>query len=183
MGKMMLKKFVQYLENKGIIEPILGEFENNEMIKDKPPIISSPSNINKSSRPSWDKIWMEFVYAISKRSYDPRYQVGAVVVTVDNTQVLAVGYNGNYAGGPNKVESTIPGESGMIHAEINALLKMDYNNPKSKKMYITMSPCRMCAKAIVNAGINEIIYDVKYRDESGLEILQLANIKIKHLLD
>ena len=77
---------------------------------------------------------MTFASNISRRSYDERYQVGAIVVTGDNCQVLAVGYNGNYSGGPNEVESSEPGQSGMIHAEINALLKMDYNNPKKKKL-------------------------------------------------
>tara|TARA_R100000664_G_C2756552_1_gene144472 strand:+ start:1421 stop:1831 length:411 start_codon:yes stop_codon:yes gene_type:complete len=131
-------------------------------------------------RPTWDKIWMDFAYSISQRSYDPRFQVGAVVVTDDNTQVLAVGYNGNYSGGPNRAESEVPGDSGMIHAEINALLKMDYNNPKRKKLYVTLSPCRMCAKAIVNAGISEVFYSSLYRDTSSLQILN--NAKIKHKL-
>jgi dCMP deaminase len=132
-------------------------------------------------RPSWDKIWMDFAYSISRRSYDPRFQVGAVVVTNDNTQVLAVGYNGNYSGGPNEVESKIPGQSGMLHAEINALLKMDYNNPKDKKMYLTLSPCRMCAKAIVNSGIGEVFYSELYRDDSSIKILEDAGIKHKLL--
>ena len=127
--------------------------------------------------PSWDEIWMDFAHLISKRSYDPRFQVGSVVVTEDNTQVLAVGYNGNYAGGPNEVESEVPGMSGMIHAEINALLKMDYNNPKKKKLYLTLSPCRYCAKAIVNAGIDEVIFKEEYRDLSSLEILDRASVK------
>jgi dCMP deaminase len=122
---------------------------------------------------------MDFAQSISKRSYDPRYQVGAVIVTDDNTQVLSVGYNGNYSGGPNEVESEIPGESGLLHAEINALLKMDYNNPKKKKLYLTLSPCRMCAKAIVNSGIGEVMYAEKYRDSSGLEILNDAGINHK----
>ena len=130
-------------------------------------------------RPSWDEIWMEFAHSIAKRSYDPRHRVGTVIVTEDNTQVLSVGYNGNYAGGPNKVESTVPGESGMIHAEINALLKMDYNNPKKKKLYLTLSPCRMCAKAIVNAGISEVFYSEIYRDSSSLVILEESGIKHK----
>jgi len=129
-------------------------------------------------RPSWDQIWMDFAYSISSRSVDPRHQVGAVVVTDANTQVLAVGYNGNYTGGPNEVESLIPGESGMIHAEINALLKMDYNNPKKKIMYVTLSPCRMCAKAIVNSGISKVVYSEEYRDTSSLEILQKAGIEV-----
>ena len=135
---------------------------------------------NKMSRPSWNQIWMDVAYSISKRSYDPRFQVGSVVVTEDNSQVLAVGYNGNYAGGPNEAESEIPGESGMLHAEINALLKMDYNNPKKKKLYLTLSPCRMCAKAIVNAGISEVMYAEEYRDLSGVKILQSSGIKVGH---
>ena len=129
-------------------------------------------------RPEWDSIWMDFAHLIAKRSYDPRFQVGAVVVTEKNTQVLAIGYNGNYAGGPNQVESTEPGASGMIHAEINALLKMDYNNPKDKILYVTLSPCRMCAKAIVNAGIKKVYYDEEYRDTSSLEILRDSGVEV-----
>ena len=132
-------------------------------------------------RPKWDEVWMQTAHTISKRSYDPRHQVGAIVVTEDNTQVLAVGYNGNYSGGPNEVESVVPGESGMIHAEINALLKMDYNNPKYKKLYVTLSPCRQCAKAMVNAGIDEVVYDEEYRDTSSIEILLDAGIKVRKL--
>jgi len=131
------------------------------------------------NRPSWDQIWMEFAELISNRSYDPRYKVGAVVVTEDNTQVLSVGYNGNYSGGPNEVESTVPGQSGMLHAEINALLKMDYNNPKNKKIYLTLSPCRSCSKAIVNAGIDEVIFKEQYRDMSGIEILKNTGILVR----
>ena len=130
-------------------------------------------------RPSWDMIWMDVASSIAKRSYDPRFQVGSVVVTEDNTQVLAVGYNGNYSGGPNTVESDEPGKSGFIHAEINSLLKMDYNNPKRKKMYLTLSPCRMCAKAIVNAGIKEVIYKEAYRDMSGVKLLLEQNISVR----
>ena len=121
---------------------------------------------------------MEFAHSIAKRSYDPRHQVGAVIVTDDNTQVLSVGYNGNYAGGPNEVESESPGESGMIHAEINALLKMDYNNPKKKIMYVTLSPCKMCAKALVNAGISSVKYTQEYRNTEGVDILKSAGIEV-----
>ena len=119
---------------------------------------------------------------MSRRSYDPRSQVGTVVVTNDNTQVLAVGYNGNYAGGPNEAESPVPGESGLIHAEINALLKMDYNNPKKKIMYVTLSPCRMCAKAMINAGIDRVVYDQEYRDTSGLDVLHEGGIEVSRFV-
>ena len=66
----------------------------------------------------------------------------------------------------------------MIHAEINALLKMDYNNPKKKIMYVTLSPCRMCANAMVNAGIAHVVYDQEYRDTSGLDVLHDSGIEV-----
>ena len=83
-----------------------------------------------NERPSWDKIWMNFAHGISERSCDPKYHVGAVIVSTENTQVLSIGYNGDQKGGPNKRDSTETGQSGFIHAEINALIKMDYNMPK-----------------------------------------------------
>ena len=122
---------------------------------------------------------MDFAHLIARRSYDPRYQVGSVIVTDTNTQVLAIGYNGNYAGGPNEVESNTPGQSGMIHAEINALIKLDYNNPNTKIMYLTLSPCRACAKAIINGGISEVVYCEEYRDTSGLDLLRSAGVKVR----
>ena len=130
-------------------------------------------------RPSWDEVWMSMAETIAQRSYDPRHRVGAVVVSGDNAQVLALGYNGNYSGGPNEVESAEPGRSGMIHAEINALLKLDYNNPKRKVLYLTLSPCRHCAKCIINAGIDEVVYREEYRDTSSLELLRKAGLTLR----
>jgi dCMP deaminase len=134
-----------------------------------------------TNRPTWDTVWIKTAKTIAERSCDPKHQVGAIIVTTDNTQVLSVGYNGNYAGGPNEPESDAPGESGLIHAEINALLKMDYNNPKDKILYVTLSPCRMCAKSIINAGIKEVVFLELYRDTSGIEILSKAGINVKQV--
>jgi dCMP deaminase len=135
--------------------------------------------MSSDGRPEWDEIWMAFAHSISCRSYDPRHRVGAVVVSEKNTQVLAIGYNGNYSGGPNEVESTMPGNSGMIHAEINALLKCDYNVRGRKIMYVTLSPCKMCAKAMINAGIEEVVYNEEYRDISGIDLLRSAGVTVR----
>ena len=70
-------------------------------------------------RPSWNQVWMEFSQSIAKRSADPSFKVGCCIVTQDNTQVLAIGYNGDHKGGSNERESMDPGCSGFIHAEIN----------------------------------------------------------------
>lgn len=134
-----------------------------------------------TQRPSWDMVWMETAKVLSRRSVDPRFQVGAVIVTEDNTQVLAVGYNGDHRGGPNSVESAEPGMSGFIHAEINALIKCDYGHHKRRKMYLTLSPCRQCAKAIVNGGVSEVIYLSEYRDTSGIELLNNAGIEVRRM--
>ena len=130
-------------------------------------------------RPTWDEIWMNFAEQIAQRSPDEKHKVGAVIVNEENTQVLSVGYNGDQKGGPNERESMEVGGSGFIHAEINALIKCDYNYPKKKKMYLTLSPCRMCAKAIVNAGIDEVIYFKEYKESNGLDILKEAGIIVK----
>jgi len=130
-------------------------------------------------RPSWDSIWADFARSISKRSIDPRCKVGSIIVTQDNTQVLAIGYNGDEAGGSNSVESLEPGQSGCVHAEINSLIHLDFNNPKKKKMYITLSPCKMCSKSIINAKIDEVIYLDEYRDMSGVNLLKSANISVR----
>ena len=133
-------------------------------------------------RPSWDSIWMNFAHSISRRSCDQNNKVGAVIVTEDNTQVLAVGYNGDHKGGSNIRESLVAGKSGFIHAEINALIKCDYNNPKRKIMYVTLSPCKMCAKSIINANISDVIYSEIYRDRSGLDLLNLHGIRIRQFI-
>lgn len=137
--------------------------------------------MHKFIRPCWDEVWINVTKNIAERSHHPEYKVGAIIVTEDNTQVLSVGYNGNASGLENDVESMKPGCSGLIHAEINALLKLDYNDPKNKKMYLTLSPCDYCAKCIVNSGIKEVIYLEKYRDLKGLSTLTQAGVKHRML--
>jgi len=124
---------------------------------------------------------MEMAYSIARRSYDPKYKVGAIVVSDDNTSVLALGYNGNFAGGPNRRDSLEQGRSGLIHAEVNALLKMDYHNHKRKVMYVTHSPCSMCAKAIINAGIDEVVYAEEYCEDLSIGLLRSAGVVVRGL--
>lgn len=132
-------------------------------------------------RPSWDFIWSSFASTIAQRSMDPNFKVGVVIVPEDNTGVLAIGYNGDEKGGENCRDSDDPGNSGFLHAEINALIKMDFNNPKRKKMYVTLSPCKMCAKAIINADIKEVYYIQEYRDDAGIKLLQNHGIKVSKI--
>lgn len=134
-------------------------------------------------RPDWHETWMAIARTVAERSYDPRLKVGAIVVSDDNTRLLSLGYNGNYRGGPNVPDSTDPGQSGFIHAEVNALIKCDYNFNRKKIMYLTHSPCVGCAKLIVNADISQVVFDVPYRDPTGLDILRAGGVEVTRFSD
>jgi dCMP deaminase len=143
--------------------------------------VQSTEKEEKHQRPNWHESWMETAHVMSKRSYDLRLKVGAIIVAEDNTTLLSVGYNGNYAGGPNTPESLEPGLSGFLHAELNAIIKCPYHYPVKKVMYVTHSPCRNCSKLIINAGISRVIYDIEYRDTSGLDLIRSVGIPIEKL--
>lgn len=130
------------------------------------------------SRASWDDTWMSMAHVLAKRSYDPRLKVGCVIVSNDNRQILGMGYNGNGRGMPNEPESLEPGQSGFVHAEINAIINAKQGLYGSN-VYLTHSPCSTCAKALMNAGVWTITYDKPYRDKKGLSFLTNAGLIIK----
>lgn len=133
-------------------------------------------------RPDWDSVWMHMAQTIALRAYDEKLKVGSVIVSDDNTRVLAVGYNGNYRGGPNARDSLEPGKSGMLHSELNALLKLNYHDPVKKRLYVTSSPCTDCAKCIIQSSIDEVIFlNVFTRDPHGIALLQSNGITVRQL--
>ena len=134
-------------------------------------------------RPSWDETWMNIARTVAERSYDPRLKVGAIIVSKDNTRLLSLGYNGNYRGGPNLPDSLDPGQSGFIHAEMNALVKCDYNFNQDKIMYLTHSPCIQCAKLIINANVSKIVYETEYRNTEGIRIIESCGIDVIRFSD
>lgn len=143
----------------------------------------APQIVPKQVRPTWPATWMSIANSIALRSYDPRLRVGCITVSCDNTSVLSVGYNGGYKGGPNVPDSLEPGKSGFVHAEVNCLVKCDFNFPKRKHMYLTHSPCLPCARLIINAEIARVVYETVYRDASGIELLLSAGIETLQLQD
>jgi dCMP deaminase len=129
-------------------------------------------------RPNWPQVWMDVARQIAARSYDPRLKVCAIMVPEDNTGILALGYNGNAKGLPNEAESLEPGQSGMVHAEVNCLIKAPFHFPLKKHMYVTHSTCRQCAKLVINANVSRVVYGELYRDASGLDLLRSAGIEV-----
>jgi len=134
-------------------------------------------------RPRWDDIWMEFAERLAQRSTCKRLSVGCVIVAMDNSIVLGLGYNGGAKGQNNECLSEEPGKCGHLHAEINALIKANYHHAAQKKVYLTNSPCYTCSVALVNANISEVIYKHEYRDLTGVLLLRKAGIAVRRLSD
>jgi dCMP deaminase len=113
-------------------------------------------------------------------SKDPRLKVGCVIVTPEG--IVYPGYNGDEKGGDNVPDSLEPGQSGFIHAEENAIIKFNPTIHKGSKMYLSHSPCKMCARRIVNTcAIIEVYYNVEYRIKDGIELLKKRGIICERL--
>jgi len=140
------------------------------------------SNKKEIKRPSWDEYFLTIAEVVAKRSYDGETQVG-VVVTDENHRILATGYNGFPPGCkdaelPNLRPDKYPF---VVHAEINAIAasRQDLRN---SILYCTYSPCRDCAKAIITAGIKEVVFKIAYENddyEFMLKFLRSCGVKVR----
>lgn len=141
-------------------------------------------------RPSWDEYFMELARLVARRSTCLRRQVGAVVVKDRN--VLATGYNGTPSGiahcsevGCLRQQLNVPsGERHELcrglHAEQNAIIQAAKHgvNIAGGTVYCTNSPCIICSKMIINAGVRMVVFDVGYPDELSLQMLGEADIPV-----
>ncbi len=145
----------------------------------------------KDTRPDWDEYFMEFAVLTAKRSTCLRRQVGAVIV--QDKHVIATGYNGApkglehcaERGGCLREQLGVP--SGQkhelcraLHAEQNAIIQAATlgHSIEGSSIYITHQPCVICAKMIINAGIERIVVKEGYPDELSVQILKEAGLKI-----
>ena len=65
----------------------------------------------------------------------------------------------------------------------NAILKVakSTNSCEGAVLYLTLSPCRECAKLIHQSGIKKIVYINEYKDDSGIRFLRKAGVEIQQL--
>src|SRR5579864_111832 len=126
-----------------------------------------------------EEVYMRMAEELAKRSTCARLQVGTVIATPDLTQVLGIGYNGNARGLPNRCDTAQPGACGCIHSEQNALIKAGAQLP-GKVMFVSASPCVMCAKMIINANVGRVYYREAYRDPAGLDVLRQGGVEVIH---
>lgn len=138
--------------------------------------------MKKSKQEKYDKAYLRMAQEWGKLSYCERKQVGAIIVK--GRMIISDGYNGTPTGFENFCED----EEGytkwyVLHAEANAILKVagSTQSCQDATLYITLSPCRECSKLIHQSGINRVVYQKGYKDNSGLEFLKKAGVELVHM--
>jgi len=153
--------------------------------------------------PNIDSIMMATAMNFASLSYAKRKKVGAVLSK--DGRIVACGYNGTIPGADNRCEETCPQCDGLfarrpggcdhcgniglvtnefvIHAEQNILTFCNREGIKTNgcTLYVTMAPCKTCAKLLASAGIIKVIYNKVYRDMSGIDFLNKLNIKTEKI--
>lgn len=149
-----------------------------------------------------DEAYLAMAEIWARRSKANRKQVGALIVK--DKQIISDGYNGMPAGDkddaceywdypdwydgrdgiggpPDKVLKT---KHEVLHAESNALMKIAENGgvgAQGATLYVTMSPCKECAKLIKQAKIKRVVFREQYRDTGGVDFLKARGVDVIQL--
>ena len=143
-------------------------------------------------RPDWDEYFMQLAKVASLRSNCIKRKVAAIIIL--DRRVISTGYNGTPRGTRNCYEGGCPrcnnlADSGTqleeclcSHAEENAITQAAYHgvSVKGATLYSTFSPCLMCTKMIINAGLREVVYNLEYPlNETSFRLLQEASVHFR----
>jgi dCMP deaminase len=146
------------------------------------------------TRPGWDEYFMNIAHAVATRSNCCRRHVAAIIVR--DRRIISTGYNGTprgirncHEGGCPRCNSTTPSGKGLdeclcSHGEENAIVQAAYHGiaVKGGTLYTTFSPCLLCAKMIINAGIREVVYCDRYSvDDTARRLLLEVRIILRPL--
>jgi len=149
--------------------------------------------MSKAKRPNIDEYFLKIAMDVSKRSTCHRHDIGAVLVR--DKQILATGYNGAVARtkdclelGCLRDELKIPSGTRheicrAVHAEQNAIIQAALHGvtTQDSTMYCTHSPCNLCAKIMVNAGVKRVVCTNFYPDESWQALFKEAGVTLEVL--
>lgn len=148
----------------------------------------------KQVRPEWDHYFMGIAKVVALRSNCIKRKVAAVIVR--DQRIISTGYNGTPRGVKNCAEGGCPRcnsidasgkgleECLCSHAEENSIVQSAYHGVaiKGSTLYTTFSPCLMCTKMIINAGIKEVVYNMDYSlTETAFRLLEEAGITLRKL--
>lgn len=141
-------------------------------------------------RTSRDEYYLQIAADVAGRSTCFRRQIGAVVVNGD--VIVSTGYNGNPRHMPHcdeigciRDELKIPSGERMeictgVHSEMNALIFAG-KEARGGTLYTTIVPCNTCAKMIINAGVQRVVYAEGYPDTMGQVLLEEAGVPVERV--
>jgi dCMP deaminase len=147
-----------------------------------------------SERPSWDEYFMDIAGVVATRANCVKRRIGALIVV--DRRIISTGYNGTPRGVRNCNEGGCPrcaaaADSGTrldeclcSHAEENAITQAAYHgvSVRDAAIYTTHSPCLICTKMIINAGIREVVYRVDFPQGAvSAGLFREAGVKIRAL--
>ena len=143
------------------------------------------------TRPSWDEYFLGIMHMVGARSTCDRGRSGAVIVK--DKRILSTGYVGSPAGTAHCDDvghemHTVTHPDGTqsrhcirtAHAEQNAIAQAARVGValEGSTLYCNMTPCYICAKMIINAGIVRVVAAKDYHagvrskeifEEAGVE--------------
>ncbi len=147
---------------------------------------------SRNRRPSWDEYFMGIARVVAMRSNCISRKVASIIVK--DRRIISTGYNGtprgtkncNEGGCPRCNASTERGknleECYCSHGEENAIVQAAYHgiSVKGSTIYTTCSPCLMCTKMIINAGLEEVVYNEEYPlAEASFDLLREAGLRVR----
>lgn len=142
-------------------------------------------------RPDWDDYFMDLAHKVASRSTCTRADVGAVLVR--DKRIVSTGYNGAPRGLPHcseagclikKVGDTEDELSDhcrrTVHAEQNAIIQAAQHATETEgtTLYVTHQPCFMCAKMVINAGVERIVFAKEYEDANAITFFEDAGVTL-----
>ena len=143
--------------------------------------------MTEQRKQQYDKVYMNMAKELASLSYALRSKVGCIIVSKEG-QIISQGYNGTPSGRDNCCEYTdMDGEfvskREVLHAESNAIIKCARwaASTNGATLYVTLSPCFDCAKMIVQAGIERVVYHEEYRNTEGLDLLKECGVQVDHM--
>lgn len=132
----------------------------------------------------WKKTFMDIAETIAKKSTCLKSQVGSIAIK--DGRIISIGYNGTAPGEIHCIDKwkddkenfekyhTEWSRNNEIHSEINLILFAAKNGISLNgcDLFVTMSPCIDCAKAIYTVGIKNVYYKEEFRVSDGLKYLK-----------
>lgn len=140
--------------------------------------------IEEQKQKRYDKYFMDVAKLTAHLSRAKRKKVGAILVK--DKRICSMGFNGTPHGFDNCCEDehtdgSLVTKTTVVHAESNAIFWCAKSQipTDGATLYLTLSPCETCALAIIQSGIQRVVYLEQYRKDDGIKVLRRAGVKVE----